>query len=180
LELTTDYCVHLNSDLNNLGKWIDVPCAVKALVMCQKEQIWSNAVLKALVQLLRKNPVPIGFVYVQLPMDKSPTEIYPELIYPDLIWTDVTAQYEGLFFRAGGGNAEAFGTIQEADSPRLSGIQYHAGGGDNSSVSVCPGTWSLRVRTGGRAADNDGMNVLVTDAEVRPRNMAMKVWKRIE
>jgi len=55
LDLITDYCVQLNADKNNLGKWIDVPCVEKTLVACQKEQSWSNAYLKTIVQQLRQN-----------------------------------------------------------------------------------------------------------------------------
>jgi len=92
LDLITDYCVQLSSDQKNLGKWIDVPCIQQALVVCQKEQTWSNAYLKTVVQPIRANPLPIDFVYVQLPKQKSPIELYPELT-----WTDLTAQYGGLF-----------------------------------------------------------------------------------
>jgi len=120
----TDYCVHLNAESDQLGKWIDVPCSRKAFMVCQKEQIWTNAVIKKIVQQLRNNPVPMGFVYVQLPKDASPIELYP----PEITWTDVTDDYKEFFFRAG--------------------------------------------------RSNDGVTSLMTDAEVRPRNMTMKVWKR--
>ena len=36
----------------------------------------------------KKNPFPIGFIYVQLPNEKSPTEIWPWVT-----WNNVTSDY---------------------------------------------------------------------------------------
>ncbi|KAH9399995.1 hypothetical protein TYRP_001549 [Tyrophagus putrescentiae] len=61
------------------------------------------------IEKLTKNPVPIGFIYVQLPKEKSPQEIWSS----ELKWTDISTTYESIFFRVAGNQAAAFGTVQE-------------------------------------------------------------------
>jgi len=61
---------------------------------------------------IKQNPVPIGFIYVQLPYEKSPSEVWPTLQ-----WTDMSANYSGVFFRVDGGGAALFGYIQNENAP---------------------------------------------------------------
>ncbi|KAH9395941.1 hypothetical protein TYRP_020356 [Tyrophagus putrescentiae] len=63
------------------------------------------------------NPVPLGFIYVQLPNQNSPQEIWPWMI-----WTDDSKQYDSTFFRVAGSKAEAFGKVQEDFSPYIDEI----------------------------------------------------------
>ncbi len=107
----TDYCVEMHSDVGSVGKWVDEPCKKKNLVVCQKRQTWSLSRLQEILLEVKQNPVPIGFIYVQLPKQKSPTEIWSWMI-----WKDVTSDYAGLFFRAEGGGSEVFEKIQEDTS----------------------------------------------------------------
>jgi hypothetical protein len=55
-------------------------------------QTWSLSHLQKLLLNTIKNPFPIGFIYVQLPNEKSPTEIWPWMI-----WNDVSSAYAGVF-----------------------------------------------------------------------------------
>ena len=66
---------------------------------------------------LKNNPVPIGFTYVQLPLEKQSGDIWPWMI-----WEDVSAKYSGVFFRVVGGEADAFGEIQMANTNRISKV----------------------------------------------------------
>ena len=78
-------------------------------------QTWSLSHLQKIVlNSIKKNPSPIGFIYVELPNEKSPTEIWPWMI-----WKDITSSYAGLFFRAEGGGLEVFEKIQEDNTHRL-------------------------------------------------------------
>ncbi len=65
------------------------------------------------------SPFPIGFIYVQLPNEKSPTEIWPWMTS-----NDVSSTYAGIFFRVTGGGAASFEHVQEDNAPRLTSIRY--------------------------------------------------------
>lgn len=66
---------------------------------------------------------PIGEVYVQYPNQKTPNELWGQVS----TWTEITSEYAGLFFRAAGGNAAAFGT-EQADA-----IKTHTTGSESRS-----------------------------------------------
>ena len=61
-----------------------------------------------------KNPVPIGFTYVQLSYEKEPGDIWPWMI-----WKDVSKEYSGVFFRVVGGDADSFGEVQKENAIRI-------------------------------------------------------------
>jgi hypothetical protein len=125
---------------------------------------------------MRKSIVPIGFIYVQLPNEKSPTEIWSWMTL-----NDMSSIYAGVFFRVTGGEAASFGQVQEDNAPRLvkidaiSEIAGHTSSySDNQSLSK--GSWSDIVWTGDVASDwkaSRRIRFLVSDGEVRPRNMAI-------
>lgn len=126
---------------------------------------------------LKKNPVPVGFTYVQLPREKAPQEIWPQME-----WEDVSADYAGVFFRAVGGNAAEFGELQEENSPRLDRVQGTATGPFNTEVEItADGVYSPVVDAYGQTSETNrvGLRFRVTATEVRPRNMAVRIWKRI-
>jgi len=79
--------------------------------------------------------IPIGFIYIQLPLQQT-----PQTIWPNYSWNDISAEYSGLFFRPLGGN-----------SSRL-------------EVNGYP------VR----------LDLIVSGDKVRPRNQAIRIWKRIQ
>lgn len=121
--------------------------------------------------------VPIGFIYVQLP-SQSP----PYSLWPNATWQDVTFDYAGLFFRVLGGNSESFETIQAENSPRITLVQtgnsntyvYHnyIYPDDQLSVGVTSGAWALN-------GDHWTLRFKQSGGEVRPRNTAVRIWKRM-
>ncbi len=175
----TDHCVQMNSAETSFGKWSDVLCNRGNLVVCQKMQIWSLFHLQKLLLNTIKNPFPIGFIYVQLPNEKSPTEIWPWMT-----WNDVSSAYAGVFFRVTGGEAEAFGQVQEDNSPRLTNVSQ-AYGGCGLSFGLYYDThekWHIGdVCTGGNdpKSKQASLRFYGKGGEVRPRNMAIRVWKRV-
>jgi len=79
--------------------------------------------------------VPIGFIYIQLPLQQT-----PQTIWPNCSWSDISAEYSGLFFRPLSGN-----------SSRLEVNRYPV--------------W---------------LDLIVSGSKVRPRNQAIRIWKRIQ
>ena len=127
---------------------------------------------------------PIGFTYVQLPKDRAPGELWPSMT-----WTDISSEYEGVFFRVVGGGAGGFGVVQLENAPRLEMV--HTGNEKHkiqkihhdltNNVSIPVTGWSDGVRTGDLSSIENAfyINFKHTDtAEVRPKNMAVKVYKR--
>ena len=109
------------------GSWIDEPCAKKNLVVCQRMQVWTierlqrtllwlQKMFSERLQYLERNPVPIGFIYTQLPNEKLPTEIWTT---PFIKWSDISSHYEGIFFRVSGGDSAPFGLLQQDYAPHI-------------------------------------------------------------
>ncbi len=218
-------CVQMTAEEPVRGKWIEVPCAKRNLVVCQRAQNWSPARLhQAVVKLRRelekmgskknvreeeevqekKTEVreevqqvlpPIGFTYLQLPGDLS-----PESLWPSAAWTEVSDTYAGLFFRVIGNGSADFGTVQPDWSPRLAKLVRTVHRTKQlkviSPLELKPGRLSppmplqfepkdeATVQGGG--GDNgepsgfkhSELAFLVAGGEVRPRNVAIKVWRR--
>jgi hypothetical protein len=126
------------------------------------------------IENLQKNPVPIGFIYVQLPNKPAPQEIWREVA-----WTQRTAQYAGLFFRAEGGESAAFGTNQGQSSPRVTNVamyQYETEG----PISLPLGAYSQHILTGfsGGGGTPLGLAFLTSNVETKPSNTAIRIWER--
>lgn len=127
--------------------------------------------------------IPPGFIYVQLPGEASPGTLWTEVK-----WTDVSKDFAGVFFRVEGGGASAFGAGVQAEnaaggigSIAVENYSYdvHA----NATVALKAGQWSPRIFTGTANPNEPAIfqyswKVLPTGGEVRPRNVAIKVWKR--
>ncbi len=122
--------------------------------------------------------VPVGFIYSQLPGQAEPSKIWP-----NLKWSDVSAEYAGLFFRILGGGSGQFNAIQEENSPRLTEVRtlFH---GYNNEVHIgvqANNDWSADVHTGNAYGNAPiFLGFKLSSGEVRPRNKAIKVWKRIQ
>jgi hypothetical protein len=102
-----------------------------------------------------------------------------------MIWKDVTSDYAGLFFRAEGGGSEAFGTLQNENFPSRYIDQVHSEKDYESyDANLTTIGWSKKIYTGrgwdGAVGAVCGTRFHVTEknGEVRPRNMAIRVWKR--
>lgn len=215
---SSEFCVQIQTDDKEFGKWSDVQCIKKNLVMCEKIQLWSQTHLqKQVIELqfsvseskqteeklngrikeleasnsdlntrltnlegtvtgISQNPFPVGFIYVQLPNEQSPADIWSWMV-----WEDITANYAGVFFRAEGGGSEAFGGVQEENSPRLAHIQKFVGVPSIDDVWMgAPGEASAVVDSAASGALDQGLQFTLTGGEVRPRNMAVRIWRRNE
>lgn len=138
---------------------------------------------------------PIGEVYVQFP-----TQTAPQTLYGRGTWTDVTSTYAGLFFRAAGGNAATFGVNQvivqdhalqghtHIDSGHTHQVKmannvqdgakstynaYSMGTPKDNTVTSESGTAKL-----GGPTEYSTYGTINVANETRPRNTAIKIWKR--
>ena len=186
-----DHCVQFQSDETSFGKWSDVLCSKMNMVVCQKMQAWTPEHMKSLLLSLMKNPVPIGFTYVQLPHEKAPGEIWPWMI-----WENVSKNYSGVFFRVVGGEAKPFGEIQKENAPRIHKVNAvstndakawpeaakHRATNDNI-MDIPLNASSPYVLTGGvppaAAPVRRYVSFESTGGEVRSVNMAIQVCRRI-
>ena len=196
-------CVQMSLISGMLGKWTDISCKKPALVVCQKRQeINFNSlkdVIKNLTKVLEKQKIehdkkhkalqdemktfkasslPIGFLYSQLPNQSSPLELWP-----NTNWIEVTQQYAGLFFRAEGGGSETFGQTQQANQSWISSIYSWGysrlrtdGIQRDGVVELDQGKWHSCYPAYGLYK----IGFYTTKAEVRPKNTAIKIWKRIQ
>lgn len=176
----TDYCVAMDADEELRGKWIDESCKKRYAVVCQKRQFWTlEKVTEIVMKLQETPPIPLGFVYVQLPKEKAPGEVWPLVA-----WKDVSKEYAGVFFRAVGGEAADFGKIQEANSNRLEAVKNLPTEENKFGQEkvIVPGNWSAPIYTGFNSSSSSSAGALsfsLSPGEVRPRNVAVRIWKRI-
>ncbi len=97
-------------------------------------------------------------------------------------WIEISSEYSGLFFRVLGENSAPFGETQNDSSPRLIEVRSYGVYPPNYNHIVdivADGNWSENLFsgsfTGGYSYAN---NFKVSSGEVRPRNKAVRVWKR--
>lgn len=130
------------------------------------------------INSLQQNTVPIGFIYIQLPDQPEPSALWSIME-----WKDVSSEYAGLFFRVLGGASAAFGTTQNGDSPRLTNVRSSKSSA-NHEVTITPGNWTdpalisagTSYTSGG--GDWESLQFYVTSVETRPKNTAVRIWKR--
>ncbi len=137
------------------------------------------------LEVAKNGLIPVGFIYVQLPKEAPPSEVWPSFT-----WKEISSSYSNVFFRVVGDRAAAFGSTQEASSPRLVGVKATDDASNKStSIQLKAGKWSegLYVRTleqnsKTQSGQNDlkSLKFLVEGSEVRPKNMAIKIWKRVK
>lgn len=121
----------------------------------------------------------MGFIYTQLPGQGEPYDIWGY----QMVWSEITTEYAGLFFRVLGGESEAFNVTQAANDHRLLRANtVHVQPGI-SNIAVSPDeVWSAGVLTGKiefAQTTAFGVRFLVSGGEIRPRNTAVRIWKRI-
>jgi len=194
-------CVYIQTVDSNDMKWKDVSCTKENLVLCQKLPHWSNKDLQQYVlelksitkqlttqlnevkdklEVVQQNPVPIGFIYVQLPNQREPLDVWGYT----MIWREITQDYAGLFFRVVGGGSQPFGITQEQSSPTLSQVMLTGMNRAFDSISIQPnGAWTNAVTSGAVGANIGGLiwglSFRTAPAEVRPRNSAIRIWIRV-
>lgn len=155
------------------GYWSDYACINKNILICEKVKLWSPIEMQMKVMKLMNNPVPVGFTYAQLPKEKPPTEIWPWME-----WTDVSQDYEGVFFRVVGGESSSFGEVQEGNSPRLTRVDRVRTSTYGAVEISANGEASAAFDADDSSFSDRGMTFTVSGGETRPRNMAIRIWKR--
>ena len=124
--------------------------------------------------------MPVGSIYIQFSGQSAPADLFGGT------WSNISNSYAGLFFRAEGGAAAAFGGTQSDGAPNISGtwtsgmfnaiwnstgaFYKHANGGKESN-SNSNGT------IGGFEASRSNNKYGAAD-EVRPVNSTIRIWKR--
>ena len=126
-----------------------------------------------------KSLIPIGFLYTQLPEQSPPQELWPHMK-----WTEVTQKYSGLFFRAEGSGSDPFGQIQQANQSWISDVyakSYKPEFFANSGFPI--DQIQLKQDQWNNLSQNCAIYQLkffLTQGENRPKNTAIKIWKRIQ
>lgn len=130
--------------------------------------------------------IPPGFIYIQLPGEKSPQELWPK-VAP---WLDISPSFAGTFFRVNGGGAEPFGKVQEEFIPHISQLNYTNiyifDEKPETSIlmnfQMSDESSSLLISYSEAETVKNGFNAIKfkwTTGEVRPKNMAIKIWRRM-
>lgn len=97
-----------------------------------------------------------------------------------MTWTDVTPQYAGLFFRAEGQQSDQFGTVQDSSAPRITSISTIYRTSYLYSINVPLNGQSSAVSSGSNTGvfGHWGLAFTASNMENRPRNTAIRIWKR--
>ncbi len=101
-------------------------------------------------------------------------------LWPIFEKSDKSSKYSGLFFRVLGGNSSSFTAVQEENSPRLVGVKYTRSNQYDSVDISANDDWSEAVRSGIFEGWRSGISFKVSSGEVRPRNQAIRIWKRVQ
>ena len=123
--------------------------------------------------------MPVGSIYIQFSGQSAPADLFGGT------WSNISNSYAGLFFRAEGGAAAAFGGSQSDGAPEISGtlgagynasgsgafknlgtLQQNHGGGDYHAITA----WDFEAS---RSSSKYG-----AADEVRPVNSTIRIWKR--
>lgn len=99
-----------------------------------------------------------------------PSQPDPKSLWPSVGWKDVTSDYAGLFFRAEGGGSLPFGSLQESSSNKIL-IQH------NNTTSPI-GYISDGVISALSGTPSTTYSLFSKNEEIRPRNKAVRIWKR--
>lgn len=159
------------------------------LVLLQYSTTWNKWVLQnpaTGINIVIPSTMPVGAIYVQFAGQTDPTTLFGGT------WENVSAAYAGLFFRAEGGNAAAFGSNQGGGAPDIAGFMgiaqmsnwsstgaFYIGGDDGGQYN-----WN-QFREGG--SGQRGIYVYFSAArangtysanEVRSVNSTVRIWKR--
>ena len=129
---------------------------------------------------------PVGFVYVQFSGQSAPNALWGGT------WQNVSNLYAGLFFRAEGGAAAAFGSSQGEGLPNITGYFYRGNQSNEITVTYTGGAFSQRNQGskycgngssggGGNGCDFNAARssaIYGASSHVTPVNSTIRVWKR--
>lgn len=162
------------------------------LAILQYSATWQKWVLQnpaTGINIVIPSTMPVGAIYVQFAGQTDPTTLFGGT------WENVSATYAGLFFRAEGGAAAAFGQSQTDGAPNIYGdftvsrsvdtLAWNLGQANGAftmgDYTNTVGLNNYSVATNGRpyaifnASSN---NVKYTLSEVRTVNSTVRIWKR--
>ncbi len=155
------------------------------LTLLQYSAIWDEWVLlnpAKGVDIVIPIPMPIGAIYVQFANQTDPTTLFGGT------WQNISSTYAGRFFRAEGGLAAAFGSVQAGGAPNSSTyigrIEYSTSSPPHSVSSVLNSkTYTDADYVGDslghvRADISKGSAIYGAATEVRPVNSTIRIWKR--
>ncbi|CAG2174544.1 unnamed protein product [Oppiella nova] len=128
---------------------------------------------------LQSTGIPIGFIYIQLPNQSEPINLWPQTN-----WSDVTQLYSGLFFRAEGAGSLPFGQTQQANYSSIIATSVTLSDGvdvtDERMYAIREGQWSgTSVTTFMEIMALNSIRVFKTRGENRPVNTAVRIWKLV-
>ena len=137
-----------------------------------------------------QSTMPVGSVYVQLSGQTDPTTLFGGT------WDNISSTYAGLFFRAEGSAAAAFGETQDGGAPNITGSMSV----EKNNIAFLTNSASLTVSgcfaspimgngatyTGVPTTRPIGVNFSAANAnatygaadEIRPANSTIRIWKR--
>lgn len=137
------------------------------------------------INIVIPSAMPVGAIYVQFAGQTDPTTLFGGT------WENVSAAYAGLFFRAEGGNAAAFGSAQGDGAPNITGTSlmrygvdigsntgaftFLDGDGTEKSIYTDQNSTQNNRRLSFSAYDSNNKYAL---AEIRPANSTIRIWKR--
>lgn len=156
----------------------------KAIIQQQVDELISEMTqAKKDIQSILDKLMPVGFIYTQFSGQSAPSDLFGGT------WSNVSSTYAGLFFRAEGGNAAAFGSTQTDGAPDVHGQGVTVSGflsSENrdaftaSSQSSATGGYSTSTRsTVDIKFRASSYNAIFGRAnEIRPANSTIRIWKR--
>ena len=161
------------------------------LVLLQYSTTWNKWVLQnpaTGINIVIPSAMPVGAIYVQFAGQTDPTTLFGGT------WENVSSTYAGLFFRAEGGKAAAFGSTQTDGAPNITGtFAMVVAGSGNVNTGFESGAFSgYSAATGvvpSKYSTNSGNNAISFSAgnsnsvygkgsEIRPVNSAVRIWER--
>lgn len=125
---------------------------------------------------------PLNTIHVQYPRELEPSEVWN--CSGIGVWKDISSQYAGHFFRVLGRNSAAWGSIQQPSSPYLKTLIKWSCGGEGAGCTNGPkeeiqaqlGGWSDGYLHISHNSDSE-LDFVHSNDEVKPINMAIKIWK---
>ena len=159
------------------------------LAILQYSATWNKWVLQnpaTGINIVIPSTMPVGAIYVQFAGQTDPTTLFGGT------WENVSAAYAGLFFRAEGGNAAAFGSNQGGGAPNIVGFMgnvqmanwastgaFYPNGTDGNEYNWnefrASGSGQRGINMYFSAANSNGT---YSANEFRSANSTIRIWKR--
>mgnify|MGYP000853413889 CR=1 FL=1 len=123
--------------------------------------------------------MPVGSVYVQFSGQAAPNTLFGGT------WSNISSSFAGLFFRAEGGLAAAFGETQQDGAPDITGAlgagTNHSGTGAFKNLGTLlqnQGSGNYSTITNWNFYASRSSSRYGSSDEVRPVNATIRIWKR--